>query len=51
MGNIFIKLDELCCFREPKIIVLEKKLLEVEGIIEDLFVATSCCTNPRNCKK
>ena len=52
MGNVFIKLDEICCGREPKIIVLEKKLMEVEELIEGLFVATSCCTNPRQiCKK
>ena len=52
MGNVFIRLDEICCGREPKIIVLEKKLMEVEELIEGLFVATSCCTNPRQiCKK
>ena len=52
MGNVFIRLDEICCCREPKIITLEKKLMEVEELIENIIVATSCCTNPRQiCKK
>ena len=52
MGNIFVRLDEICCGREPKIITLEKKLLEVEEIIENMIIATHCCMNPRQiCKK
>ena len=52
MGNIFIKLDEMCCGRELKVIQLEKKLCEMEEIIEEIIDVSNCCMNPLNlCKK
>ena len=52
MGNAIVRVDEVCCGREPKTITFEKKLMEVEELIEGMLVATHCCTNPRKiCNK
>ena len=51
MGNIFVRLNDICCGRELKIIRLEKKFIEVEEMIEDILVATACCSRPKKCVK